>query len=152
MQCNAHGIINGFEPNPNPSPNLVHDDGRALLGALDLLDVSLDGVDGDLVWRVDVVPDAQVASVLRHHHVAVGHPLHVRAEVQQLRPGLQLQVVDMQEAPLVPEEQQVCATVQLQPVHLGVVRDGHRGLRAQVLHADRLRVQQERDLLVVEGI
>lgn len=43
----------------------------------------LDGEHGDALWAVDAVPDAEVASVLSHHHIAAGHPLDIRAEAQQ---------------------------------------------------------------------
>lgn len=39
--------------------------------------------DGDLLRFVDRVPDAQVAPVLRHDDVTLGHPLDVAAERQQ---------------------------------------------------------------------
>ena len=35
-----------------------------------------DGEGGDLVWVVNVVPDAETALVLCHHHITQGHPLH----------------------------------------------------------------------------
>ena len=35
-----------------------------------------DGEGGDLVWVVNVVPDAETALVLCHHHITQGHPLY----------------------------------------------------------------------------
>ena len=58
----------------------------------------LDGEHGDALWAVNAVPDAQVPPVLRHHHVAAGHPLHVGAETQQrgLRAALDVVQVELQ--------------------------------------------------------
>lgn len=56
----------------------------------------LDGEHGDALRAVDAVPDAQVPSVLGHHHVAAGDPLHVRAEAEQRGPGAALQVVQVE--------------------------------------------------------
>jgi hypothetical protein len=75
-------------------------------------------VDGDLVGGVDIVPNAEVGAVLRHDHVAVRNPLHVRAEVQQLRSSLIFQVVDVEEAPLVSKQEEIGSSVELQPIDL----------------------------------
>lgn len=56
----------------------------------------LDGEHGDALWAVDAVPDAEVPSVLRHHHVAAGHPLDVRAEAQQRGLHAALYVVQLE--------------------------------------------------------
>lgn len=98
--------------------HLVHDDIGSLLRSLNLFNVSLNGVDGDLVGGVDIVPNAEIGAVLRHDHIAVRNPLHVRAEVQQLRSGLIFQVVDMKEAPFVSKQEEVGSSVKLQPIDL----------------------------------
>eukprot|EP00959_Pyramimonas_sp_CCMP1952_P474805 9503851-Pyramimonas_sp.AAC.15 len=79
----------------------------------------LDGEDGDLIRVVDGVPHAEVAPVLRHHHVALRHPLHVRAVVQHGGALLLRQVVKVQLPLLVAEQQVRRARVELQPVNLG---------------------------------
>lgn len=56
----------------------------------------LDGEHGDALWAVDAVPDAEVPSVLGHHHVAAGHPLDVRAEAQQRGLHAALDVVQLE--------------------------------------------------------
>lgn len=63
---------------------------RAALGS------HLDGEHGDALRAVDAVPDAEVSSVLSHHHVAAGHPLDVGAEAQQRGLHAALEVVEME--------------------------------------------------------
>jgi hypothetical protein len=81
----------------------VHALVRAHLGAaghaLDLLDISLDGHDGDAVRRVDVVPHAEVGAALRDDDVAVGHPLDVAGEGEERRARLRCDVEEVQRAP-----------------------------------------------------
>lgn len=56
----------------------------------------LDREHGDALWAVDAVPDAEVPPVLRHHHVAAGHPLDIRAEAQQRGLHATLYVVQLE--------------------------------------------------------
>ena len=56
----------------------------------------LDGEHGDALGAVDAVPDAQVPSVLSHHHITAGNPLHVRAETQQRGLHTRLYVVQVE--------------------------------------------------------
>lgn len=51
------------------------------------------GLQTCLIGSVNVVPDAESAPVLRHHDVAVRHPLYVRAVAQQGASGLGPQIV-----------------------------------------------------------
>mmetsp|Transcript_68183 Transcript_68183/g.142092 ORF Transcript_68183/g.142092 Transcript_68183/m.142092 type:complete len:539 (-) Transcript_68183:434-2050(-) len=87
---------------------LVDDHLRAPPRALDVLDVALDLEDGDPLGRIDGVPDAEVVTVLRHHHVRVRHPLHVARVVEQCRPCLRRDVVQVQVPALVAEEELCC--------------------------------------------
>eukprot|EP00951_Prasinocladus_malaysianus_P002968 scaffold21211_cov40-Prasinocladus_malaysianus.AAC.1 len=112
---------------------LVHHDLCAALNALDVLDLALDGEHRLVVGVVDAVPHAEVASVLSHHDVAGGHPLHIGAILL-----------------LVPEEQVGCAGVELQPVDPRVVVDGGQGdARHEVDDPDGLQIDQVGDLLVL---
>mmetsp|Transcript_12778 Transcript_12778/g.33476 ORF Transcript_12778/g.33476 Transcript_12778/m.33476 type:complete len:417 (-) Transcript_12778:981-2231(-) len=127
---------------------LVHNDLRAAGGALDVLDLALDGHDGDALGRVDVVPDAQVGAVLRDDDVRVGHPLHVAREREQRRARRRGDVVQMERPAFVTEDELGRAAVHLHPVDLGLVRDRRLGDRRRQVHdAYRLQVEQVGDLL-----
>mmetsp|Transcript_26671 Transcript_26671/g.67757 ORF Transcript_26671/g.67757 Transcript_26671/m.67757 type:complete len:496 (+) Transcript_26671:2993-4480(+) len=128
---------------------LIDDDAGAAVRPLDVLDVALDLVQRHAVGRVDRVPHAQVASVLRHHDVAIRNPLHVVAVVQQRHALLRLHVEEVQLAALVAEEQAVRAVrVELQPVDPRVVRDrGQRLPLHQVGDANGHEVEQVGDHL-----
>jgi hypothetical protein len=102
---------------------LVHDDLGAPAGPLDLLDLALDFVRRDLVGRVDVVPHAKVVAVLSHDYVRVRDPLNVIAVRQQRGALLLGNVVQVELAALVAEQQEVAPPVQLKPVDLAVVRN-----------------------------
>lgn len=54
---------------------------------------ALCGSEPCLVGSVDVVPHAEGAPVLRNHHVAVRHPLDVRAIAEEGASGLRSEVV-----------------------------------------------------------
>ena len=129
---------------------LVHDHLGAPARALDILHVALDLENRHALWRVDRVPHAEVIAVLGHHHVAVGHPLHVGAEVEQRRLLLGREVVEVQVAVLVAKEQLRRRRVELEPVDLGVVVDGGKHMtRHEIQHLDGLDVHQVGDFLVV---
>mmetsp|Transcript_28675 Transcript_28675/g.62786 ORF Transcript_28675/g.62786 Transcript_28675/m.62786 type:complete len:342 (+) Transcript_28675:3395-4420(+) len=116
--------------------------------ALNVLNVALDRHDRLPLGRVDVVPNAEVGPVLRHHNVRVGHPLHVGAEGEQRRARLRRDVVEVERAPLVAEEKFGRAAVHLHPVDLGFVRDGGVGhARRQLDDAHRLQVKKVGHLL-----
>ena len=61
-----------------------------------LLFLNLDREHGDFLRCVNVVPNAQVASVLRHNHVTQWNPLHIRAVVQDGCSLLALDVVQVE--------------------------------------------------------
>lgn len=92
---------------------VVKVDARAYPGALNVLYIALDGHDGLLIWGMDAVPDTQVASALRHHHVTARNPLHIAAEWQKGGALLLGNVEDVQVALLVTEKQVRCPSVQL---------------------------------------
>ena len=58
----------------------------------------------------------------------------------------------MEDAPLVAEEEEVSAGVELEEVDLGVVVDSRARLRVHILDADSLSVEEVRDLLVRAGL
>ena len=116
---------------------------------LNVLDVALNGHDRHPVRRFNRVPHAQVAAVLCHHHVAVRHPRHERAVVQQGDLRLRRDVVQEELARLVLEEQLRGTLVQLQPVELRVVLDGRDADSGdEVEDADGLAVHEVRDDLL----
>mmetsp|Transcript_8319 Transcript_8319/g.37937 ORF Transcript_8319/g.37937 Transcript_8319/m.37937 type:complete len:491 (+) Transcript_8319:3059-4531(+) len=139
-------------------PPLVDDDFGPPLAPLDILNLALDWHGGDAVGGVDAVPHAQVTHVLGHDDVAARDPLHVRAVVEEGVPSLVLHVVEVELALLVSEQHVRAPRVELQPVHLGVVR--HRGhvsgarelvLGAQVGDSHRLRVDEVCNFLTDAG-
>ena len=69
------------------------------------------------------IPDAEVVAVLRDHHVRVGHPQHIGAEVEDAVALPGLRIVQMELHLLVAEQEVLGRLVQLQPVHLDVVLD-----------------------------
>mmetsp|Transcript_90215 Transcript_90215/g.197610 ORF Transcript_90215/g.197610 Transcript_90215/m.197610 type:complete len:220 (-) Transcript_90215:635-1294(-) len=123
--------------------SLVHNNARASARAFDVLDVSLDLVQGHAIWGVDRVPDAKVPSVLRHHDVAVWHPLHIVAVVEQGHAHLLVNIIEVQLTPLVAEEQLVCAIgIQLQPIDARIVLDGSESLIGdQIADSHRRQIQ-----------
>lgn len=60
---------------------LVNDHSRLVVLFLDLVNLAFDRHHSDLLMSLDVVPDAQIVSVLCHDHVRVGYPLNERAKV-----------------------------------------------------------------------
>lgn len=81
--------------------------------ALDVLHIPLDGYHSLLVWAVDVVPHAQTAPILGHHHITARNPLHIAAIGQQGHALLAGNRVQVQVAAFVPEEQVGGACIEL---------------------------------------
>mmetsp|Transcript_38799 Transcript_38799/g.91879 ORF Transcript_38799/g.91879 Transcript_38799/m.91879 type:complete len:635 (-) Transcript_38799:696-2600(-) len=142
-QALVQGVAHGVDP-------LVDDDLRLPPASLDVCHLPLDGEHGLVVRLVNGVPHAEVASVLRDHDVAVGHPLHVGAVGEEGDALLRLDVVKVEVLLLVPEQEVGRAGVELQPVDARVVVDGCQGEpRHEVEDADGLQVDEVRNLLVL---
>jgi hypothetical protein len=85
------------------------------------LDVAFDGLGGHFFVRFYVVPNAQVVAVLCHDHVRIGHPLHIRAKVENAIALTSFHVVQVKFHFLVAKQQELGCFVQLQPVDFQVV-------------------------------
>eukprot|EP00968_Pinguiococcus_pyrenoidosus_P019869 scaffold2224_cov261-Pinguiococcus_pyrenoidosus.AAC.42 len=131
---------------------LVHDDLSAASSTLNFFHGPPNLMNSHLIRRVNVVPDVQRSSRLCHDHVAVRHPLHVRAVVQQGRSTLLIDVIQVQLPALVAEQQETATPIELQPIDLRVVGDGGGRLRHQILHTQSLQIKQVCDLLVFRVI
>ena len=82
-------------------------------GALNIFHIPLNRHDSLLVRSIDAVPDTQVASALRHHHITSRNPLHVTAVCQQGCTLLLSNVEEVKVALLVSEQQVSCPGIQL---------------------------------------
>ena len=122
-------------------------------------DYHLDRKHGDFLGSIDVVPNAEVAAILRNHNIAQRHPLHVTAVVEDGGSFLRLDVTQVQLErsakcttvnqhtvcnsttqrrvyleSLVSEEQLASSFVQLEPINLGVVTELSQESATQQIH------------------
>jgi hypothetical protein len=75
-------------------------------------------VHSNLIWLLDAVPDAKVATVLGNYHVRVWHPGYELAVIQQSRFSLLFDVVQVELSSLIPEQKFGTSGVKLEVVDL----------------------------------